>query len=88
MKQKWKEKAACPYKLARVAYLSMPKAMCVSGIRGGKSVCGVKGGKCAGAVGCQVPFSIFFCITHPRVFLGGGTGVCALTGTIQDIPKE
>jgi len=40
MKQKWKEKAACPYKLARVAYLSMPKAMCVSGIRGGKACAG------------------------------------------------
>lgn len=40
MKQKWKEKAACPYKLARVAYLSMPKAMCVPGIRGGKACAG------------------------------------------------
>lgn len=60
--------------------------MCLE-FEGEKRVRG-KAGKCAGAVGCQVPFSIFFCITHPRVFLGGGTGVCALTGTIQDIPKE
>lgn len=55
MKQKWKEKAACPYKLARVAYLSMPKAMCVSGIRGEKRVRG-KGGKMRG--GCGVPSTI------------------------------
>jgi len=87
MKQKWKEKAACPYKLARVAYLSMPKAMCEPGIRGGKSVGGEKRENALGLWGAKCHLA-YFLVLLTLLFFGGGTGVCALTAAIQDIPKE
>lgn len=60
-----------PYKLAGVAHLSMPKAMCESGVREGwgggehlrSRVAGNEKGAKGKDRGCQVPFSIFFRIS-------------------------
>jgi len=70
----WK-KAACPYKLAGVAHLSMPKAMCESGIRGGGKTWG---GKWVKGVLWGAKYHLAYFVVLLPLFLGlKWTGVCA-----------